>query len=149
MEKEFVSYKQALALKELGFNESCSGFYFNNQIYNNIEFVNIMNVGYDSLSDENTTCLAPLTSQALRFFREKYGLWFVLECWDDGLYDFRIYNSKLKNMLRETYNYVSSDFTTYEQAEQAALDKLIEIARNANKMNKTRSVSDSDKTKGK
>lgn len=27
MEKEFVSYEQAVALKELGFNEMCFGFY--------------------------------------------------------------------------------------------------------------------------
>ena len=27
MNKEFVNYEQALALKELGFNESCFGYY--------------------------------------------------------------------------------------------------------------------------
>ena len=27
MEKEFVSYEQALALKELGFDEPCFGYY--------------------------------------------------------------------------------------------------------------------------
>jgi len=72
MEKEFVPYEQALALKELGFDEPCIAFYEpgNNQVlvvgaeqrYNNPELLRIKDF------------CAPLYQQAFRWFREKYNL---------------------------------------------------------------------------
>ena len=70
MEKEFVDYQTALALKELGFDEVCFGFY-NNAIANvyikqdfNDELREIYKGDFD----------APLYQQAFRWFREKYNL---------------------------------------------------------------------------
>ena len=34
MENEFIPYEQALALKELGFDEPCIGYYYNVNISN-------------------------------------------------------------------------------------------------------------------
>ena len=58
MEKEFIPYEQALALKELGFDEPCLKSY-----------------GDDGLLNQNDHSLylsAPLYQQASRWFREKY-----------------------------------------------------------------------------
>jgi hypothetical protein len=50
MEKEFVPYEQALALKELGFDEPCFAIYYS----------------------KNKYFTAPLYQQTFRWFREKY-----------------------------------------------------------------------------
>ena len=120
MEKEFVTYEQALDLKELGFDED--------------ECLRVRDYeGYVNFTP------APLYQQAFRFFREKYGLCYVLEEWYENLFQFRIYDNNDKGFLTGSFLCLSgNDYDTYEQAEQACLDKLIEIAR---------SVSDSDKTK--
>ena len=73
MNKEFLPYEQALALKELGFDEPCFG-------------------SYDPFGSKQLSCsgiytygnciAAPLYQQAFSWFREKYGI-----CsWIDRLY---------------------------------------------------------------
>lgn len=121
MEKEFITYEQALALKKLGFDEPCFGFYFENH-KDEIELVKIMQVGYDSLSNEKTTCTTPLIQQAFRFFREKYGLYYYIILDEDNEFYFTIY---------ENGSEVIADyrFFTYQEAEQACLNKLIQIAK--------------------
>ena len=76
MENEFVSYTQALALKELGFDEPCFGYYYHEnyftkctpQIYYSNSFTECDS---DSVVPSNS-CKAPLYQQAFRWFREKY-----------------------------------------------------------------------------
>ena len=69
MEKEFIPYEQALALKELGFDEKCCAAYYKK--YDN-------EIGYHKVHrDFNFVALtvsAPLYQQAFRWFREKYQL---------------------------------------------------------------------------
>ena len=62
VDKEFVPYEQALALKELGFNEPCLASYFH--AGKRLHITEYINYG------EYTT-LAPTFSQAFRWFREK------------------------------------------------------------------------------
>lgn len=69
MEKEFVTYEQALALKELGFDEPCFTHYLKKILLNNLVTVDTINSKFD-----NSRCSAPLYQQAFRFFREKYNL---------------------------------------------------------------------------
>ena len=111
MEKEFVTYEQALALKELGYQSTYKDFfgYYSNKGELRSPF-------HPSLSIEVID--APLYQQAFRFFRAKYGYNSYIQDFPNGDYCFWI-------------NFASSDadFTTYEQAEQACLDKLIEIAK--------------------
>lgn len=63
LEKDFVPYEEALALKELGFDERCFAVYFNptQQLYfdKNINEFN-----------KDVRTLAPTFSQAFRWFRE-------------------------------------------------------------------------------
>ena len=115
MKKEFLNYEQALALKELGFDEPCFGF------YDNGDFI----FWYDSRQEYESllNCSAPTFSKAFRFFREKYDLHIGIchsvngkfDCWtNDG-------------QLLENGKYCDVD--TYEKAELACLTKLIEIVK--------------------
>jgi hypothetical protein len=127
MNKEFVPYEQALALKELGFNnENCFGF------YNNAEAIPYIK---QDLTDELKLIYtgdfeAPLYQQAFRWFREKHDLvhridkdggWWVCAILD--LYDEKEQGT-IEIYLENCYP------NTYEEAELACLIKLIEIVKN-------------------
>ena len=119
MEKEFIPYEQALALKELGFDgTNCMRFY-NAELSLENTFLYSGNVG------------APLYQQAFRWFREKYGLFVAPNAisYENGpyLWFFEV-NSTILSFgidLGET-----DDFENYEEAELACLNKLIEIVKN-------------------
>ena len=70
MNKEFIPYEQALALKELGFDEPCFAKYQ--------KLSETANYQLQLLQKErncnrlNTAISAPLYQQAFRWFREKY-----------------------------------------------------------------------------
>ena len=68
LEKDFVPYEQALALKELGFDEHCFAFYDG-------KFIRSTEFDFDSYNsiDVGHHPLAPTFSQAFKWFREKYG----------------------------------------------------------------------------
>ena len=67
MEKEFIPYEQALALKKLGFNEPCFGFYIGDIIrltlYTDCGWKN-STIPYDTQEELLT---APLYQQAFRW----------------------------------------------------------------------------------
>jgi hypothetical protein len=118
--KEFISYEQALELKELGFDEPCLAFY-------NGKFLE--STGYDfdndTSKDIGLCIVAPLYQQAFRWFREKYGIMYTVD------------NNIVGNTFHGSYTKINSDyesdytddFTTYEEAELECLKKLIEIVK--------------------
>jgi hypothetical protein len=111
MNNEFVTYEQALALKELGFDEKCLGWY---SLFNqSLELGNIRHSFY---------VLAPLKQQVFRWFREKGYLIDICPDFEDGLYYFGICY-KHKFLFETDYEY-----EIYEEAENACIDKLLEIA---------------------
>jgi hypothetical protein len=76
MEKEFVTYEQALALKELEFDEPCIAFYTHQG-----QFIMMRQEEEDKISTWKNSYVplgrqyaAPTYQQAFRFFREKYNL---------------------------------------------------------------------------
>ena len=80
MNKEFIPYEQALALKELGFDEPCMCFYNNRKelkVYHNVDkdwdTLEHQLLGNSKITLPNTYS-APTFSQAFRWFREKYNL---------------------------------------------------------------------------
>ena len=85
MEKEFINYEEALALKELGFDESCFTYWVNDGV--NITFATTHNrSGWSMIGFKNNQmikkaglCTAPLYQQAFRWFRDKYGLRYKFE----------------------------------------------------------------------
>jgi hypothetical protein len=130
MEKEFVTYEQALALKDLGFNEPCFSFCIDvdNFLYTNQKWLNY------NLNDKRIS--APLYQQAFRWFREKHNLCGEVYTVNMGAIDYTfqirdLYSEDVKHNNFEAYTggYIGT-FLTYEEAEQACLDKLIEICKN-------------------
>jgi hypothetical protein len=128
MENEFVTYEQALALKELGFDEHCFGRYYYKESYpmlnpNSGETELVFEFG-QYIKQTEITILAPLYQQAFRWFREKHNLVFNFISYNivkPGEYHWSItWNDEAK---------VSGIVKTYEEAEQACLDKLIEICK--------------------
>jgi len=75
MKDQFVTYEIALRLKELGFNESCLGWY---SIYRKNLSINFGYVILENLTKAAT--LAPLWQQAQRWLREVHhihiGIWY-------------------------------------------------------------------------
>lgn len=112
IEKEFIPYQEALALKELGFDEPCLGNFADDE--NHTLFTNGNRPGKTN---------APTYSQAFRFFREKYGL----IGWVEGK---RFYKFCIESFIPTDDQLNLSPFPTYEVAELACLKKLIEIVKN-------------------
>ena len=135
MEKEFVPYEQALALKELGFNEPCLGGYisFVGSETFELAFYKYRNVDFNKTL--NIYISAPTYSQAFRWFREKYNLCGEVYTVNMGAIDYTflirdLYSEDVKydNFEANTGGY-SGTFNTYEETELACLIKLIEIVK--------------------
>ena len=123
MEKEFVPYDLALELKELGFFEECLGFYIW-QSWNNNSRLEIGNDGEYTCE----TIKAPLYQQAFRFFREKYGLHYII-CKNIQMDGYGYREVILIPYMEENENTI---FKTYEEAELECLVKLIDIVKKQN-----------------
>ena len=120
LEKEFIPYGQALALKELEFDEPCFAWYVSEN--HGLEYGKV--IQSDLLGD---AVIAPTFSQAFRWFRENYGLEGVAQRSEDFIwYKWKIsqYNEDGKKYVADWYEY-----KTYEEAELACLRKLIEIVK--------------------
>jgi hypothetical protein len=116
MEKEFIPYEQALALKELGFDEPCFGYY---------KYEELLIQGQSKNSDHGFSISAPLYQQAFRWFREKKYQAEILWRGDFGDFCWKIGRFKYGS------HFFSDDgFETYEEAELECLKKLIEIVKN-------------------
>ena len=100
MEKEFVTYELAVKLKALGFDEECLSYYFNKQL------------SFGSKTAYGEVVEAPLYQQAFRWFREKYKLHYPIAV-SDGVWFYDKWSLGV--------------YKTYEEAELACLEKLIEI----------------------
>ena len=124
MENEFVSYKMALALKELGFNEPCFTYYYNvsGNLRTNIS-VDVDN-GWTYFPNKKSIILAPTFPQAFRFFREKYRL-------DGAIYRLNFkWASQVFNIETSTYCFKHELFEKYEEAEIHSLQKMIKMVKN-------------------
>lgn len=118
MKKECVTYVQALALKELGYNEFWLFSYLQNEHSLEWELES-----FPSRNEYHGAVTAPLKQQIFKWFREKHGLHIGIchqannkfDCWTNGGY------------LLENGKYC--DFDTYEEAESACIDRLIQIAK--------------------
>ena len=135
MKNEFLPYDRALKLKQLGFDEPCFGYHYT---LNGKDWKFADNHKYHEIDDQlvigaNFTLLAPLFQQAFRWFREKYGIMHRLTSYAFG------YQIHLDNTADFDFEFVDRrydsgiDYKTYEEAELACLDKLIEIVESKNK----------------
>jgi hypothetical protein len=129
MKKEFVTYEQALALKELGFDDIS---WFDNQasLYDvNGEHTMYTNYGvmYSGLSYGYIP--APLKQQVFRWFRKK-----KLHNTFPSIIQTRnwatVYRILEWHPGNDSTSITTSDYyDTYEEAENACIDKLIELAK--------------------
>jgi hypothetical protein len=153
MNKEFIPYEQALALKELGFDEPCFGSYnpFGSK-----------QLSCSGIYTYGNCIAAPLYQQAFRFFREKYDLHVQIRKEDyfyknvhNNYFHFDISKGQQQDITgqQDLYgdimdeceqdilgNHLDNEklnilifergfaFNTYEETELACLIKLIEIA---------------------
>jgi hypothetical protein len=106
MNTEFVPHKQALALKELGFDEPCFGWYFKDGTF------------YEGkMTIHQGLLLAPLYQQAFRWFREKYNIHIRIEKYDETKW------------WANWGSWTSEVYDSYKKAELECLKKLIEIVK--------------------
>jgi hypothetical protein len=111
MNKEFIPYEQALALKELGFD------------FEDYDILGFYSKKYgvttqSQLTKKDEYNPAPIYQQAFRFFREKYGLHMYPTKFDETKW------------WIEWGTWTSKVFNTFEEAELECLKKLIELSKN-------------------
>jgi hypothetical protein len=138
LENLFVNYEQALKLKSIGFDEPCFTYYEIDgrlsdtpkesgddiKYQGDCKFDNHQN----TYLDEDESCSAPTNSQVFRWFRnysELYKIQSIVQEYD------------INNWMFSIDDGISSDisvvgFESYEEAESACIDKLIEIVKNLN-----------------
>jgi hypothetical protein len=156
MNKEFVPYELAVKLKQLGFEDECMAYYeisvteveheedgtsgpfgwkqgevsFEKRFFvNNIK-------GVDHTNDNWVCAAAPTWRSAFKWFREKSFYVNINYDWNDEVFRITIMKQdkdkscKIIHLKEDDY---IKEFYTYEEAELACLDKLIEIVESKNK----------------
>jgi len=138
MNKEFIPYEQAAAFKELGFNEPCFAYYQKSSVIGNNTILpisfrdktsNFNDYEYSKLGVPFYS--APTFSQAFRWFREKYNILATVYSNASGyLYE---WSDNVGGTNRGWSDYEgpndSGVWDTYEEAELACLNRLIEIVK--------------------
>jgi hypothetical protein len=135
MENSFITYQQAEQLKKLGFDEECFA------IYDEYEEI-VWNTKHSSLCYNSQgyvdMCTAPTYSQAFRWFREKYNLYHNVWNYTHGEptdlipngFTYSIDEEWITIIGKKEDGYFEKYYNTYEEAELACLQKLIEIVKN-------------------
>ena len=128
MENHFVTYNQSLALKELGFDEPCLKLWEKTILFTSLvdpsEFKKVVSERYTK---------APLKSQVFEWFRKEHELESYIEKgWSQvlSMYEYRFHFRKSEEIGlwgQTSYWANVGDFKTYEEAESACIDKLIEL----------------------
>jgi hypothetical protein len=133
MNKEFIPYELALALKELQFDEHCFAYYQKSSVIGNDTILpisfrdkasNFNDYQYSKLGVPFYS--APLYQQAFRWFREKYDKYGVVNIDLSNNLEDKIF----VYMVEDKLGYIidrSEEYNTYEEAELACLKQLIKI----------------------
>lgn len=114
MEKEFVTYEQAVKLKELGLNEKCFGWYSDNKDFHLKQNVSIIDINQFSF-------LAPLKQQVFRWFREVHNCISHIEMSGD-----KFFWCLLWSEARQKFTAINR-CVTYEEAENKCINQLISL----------------------
>jgi hypothetical protein len=123
MNKEFIPYEEALALKELGFDEPCLTYiYIGDTAHNYNVPCAVLPSKAENFNEDDLCVSTPTYSQAFRWFRENYGLCLVIKPIDDKKLDLG-YNLTKNGLIMNAH-------LTYEEAELACIKELIKIVKN-------------------
>ena len=120
--KEFVTYEQSIALKELGFDEACICYYDVEDSYKLKPTPMKEEINAFHFNSKSIMTAAPLKQQVFRWFREKHNLvsWVYIS------------HNEFFYTIVENGRYVKGvgSHANYDEAEDACLNKLIEIVKN-------------------
>jgi len=140
MEKQFVPYAEAKAMKELGFDETCFACFYDGVLSLTTDEESLVYEIEDNFwrknSDMDNSVTTPLYRQALEWFRKEHGLYYSIipEFYTNVIH----FNWQLRWYLpkEEWTKYVISggtywygddgQYPTQEEAELATLRKMIE-----------------------
>lgn len=129
MLKYFLSHQHSLDLRDLGYREISLGYYGKYHDYQEIKFY----LGFCFKNNDPNGVLeavdAPIYDQAFEFIRNKFKLTHEIAC-GKGQYFFRI------GQVESFPFYLGCNdrqyYESYEQAQKACLEKLIEFAKSNN-----------------
>lgn len=138
--KDFVPYQEAVALRELGFDEPCFAFFQVEYAESKPTMVDDEHeyriTGYRTCKNSEISqhyTSAPTYSQAFRFFREKYKLYHDIKMfgdWDKPQYSYYVSGRTMNN---QAHMWHYENVNSYPEAELACLKKLIELVKNKEK----------------
>ena len=145
MEKEFVPCELAVKLKALGFDEPCFGYYVDGELrginlgieelggiepyYQRFGFHTLNN--HDIDNPNKIVVTAPTFSQAFRWLLNRHNLYGIIIPTETMNWTFKTMTVVEDVIEVPPYNHVdANDYSTYEEAELACLEKLIEIVEN-------------------
>lgn len=126
MNKEFVPYQESLELKELGFDEPCFTWYWDDiGLYKGLEYGN---------HNKREVVSAPTFSQAFRWLLKHHNLYGVIIPTETMNWTFKTMTVVKSIVEVPPYKHVdANDYGTPEEAELSCLKKLIEIVKNEKK----------------
>lgn len=125
MKNQFIPYKQALELKELGVDEACFGYY---DIDGEFSPYNAKDwVWKTTIEDYKFSCKALTWKQAFDWFREKHNLLYSI----NGIHSTEPFelDCQILNISNGSTWQLSYSGNDYEEAELECLKKLIEIVK--------------------
>ena len=136
MRENFITYEQALALKELGFNEPCllEEYFEDSQCVSEWAYEEPfkINTELDHLTDKfnadddehyEYSVAVPLKQQVFKWFRDKYNIYGMVTYYGKKQWFIEILDHKGNDLIKIEHN----TFWSCEEAESSCIDKLIEI----------------------
>lgn len=133
MDKEFAPYEQAIALKELGFDEPCLRAYRSTDSEQDLMSLSTWQ-NFTVHDNHDGFAAAPLYQQAFRWFRKKHNLYTWVsprtECTGKVVYiphGRTLPDTTKGGFIVDIIPY--SIYNTHEEAELECLKKLIEIVK--------------------
>jgi hypothetical protein len=131
MGKEFLSYSQSLSLKELGFDEPCFGYFDCER-----DFQFVPNKKKFLICEVSR----PTFSQTFEWFRERYQIYpeILTDCttYPKFCFTYTRFLGNPNDLTEQEWGWENNIgeysllYKTYEEAESACVDKLIEIVKN-------------------
>jgi hypothetical protein len=136
MRENFITYEQALALKELGFNEPCllEEYFEDSQCVSEWAYEEPfkINTELDHLTDKfnadddehyEYSVAVPLKSQVFKWFRKNSSINGIVLYYGKDQWNIEILDYKGNELIQIEDN----TFWSYEEAESACIDELIEL----------------------
>ena len=124
MEKEFVTYEIASALKELGFDEPCLAVFSDDECCDLIHVCENQTEGNFIIESFQYGTKAPLWQQAIDWFRIKHKIDIFVNPIETMLFPKRTYQSRV---LTKTSITIGGPYDIYEKAREPAILKAIEL----------------------